>query len=56
VRRLRSGRTGVLLRPDPDLHPTILHTALPPHDELETATGRGWVVSPDGPRLAQLAH
>ncbi len=56
MRRLRSGRTGILLRPDPDLHPSLLHTSLPLHDELSPATGRGWVVSPDGVQAVQLAR
>jgi S-DNA-T family DNA segregation ATPase FtsK/SpoIIIE len=56
VRRLRAGRTGVLLRPDPDLHPPLLHTALPPHDELVPSPGRGWLVTPDGPVAVQLAR
>lgn len=55
VRRLRSGRTGILLRPDPDLHPGLLHTALPRHDELRPSTGRGWIVTPDTVVAAQLA-
>lgn len=56
LRRLRSGRTGILLRPDPDLHPPLLHTALPLHDELVPSAGRGWLVTPDGVTAVQLAH
>lgn len=56
LRRLRSGRTGILLRPDPDLHPPLLHTSLPLHDELIPAPGRGWLVSPDGVVAVQLAR
>jgi hypothetical protein len=56
IRRLRAARTGVLLRPDPDLHPPLLHTALPRHDELPAAAGRGWLVSPDGVVAVQLAR
>ena len=56
VRRLRAGRTGVLLRPDRDLHPGILHTTLPLHDELAPAPGRGWLLNVDEPRAVQLAH
>ncbi|UDY37297.1 FtsK/SpoIIIE domain-containing protein [Dermatobacter hominis] len=56
LRRLRSGRTGVLLRPDPDLHPALLHTALPRHDELPAAPGRGWLVTPDDVVAVQLAR
>lgn len=55
VRRLRSGRTGILLRPDPDLHSGLLHTALPRHDELRPSAGRGWIVTPDTVVAAQLA-
>jgi S-DNA-T family DNA segregation ATPase FtsK/SpoIIIE len=59
ARLLRAGRRGLLLRPDPDLHPPLLHTTLPPHDELEPAPGRGWLVGthPDaGPVAVQLAR
>lgn len=56
LRRLRSGRSGILLRPDPDLHPGLLHTALPRHDELPPAAGRGWIVTPDAARAVQLAR
>lgn len=56
VRRLRSGRTGILLRPDPDLHPGLLHASLPRHDELRPAPGRGWIVTPDGASAVQLAR
>lgn len=56
LRRLRSGRSGVLLRPDPDLHPGLLHTALPRHDELPPAAGRGWIVTPDAALAVQLAR
>lgn len=56
LRRLRSGRTGILLRPDADLHPGLLHTTLPRHDELAPAPGRGWIVSPDEVVAVQLAH
>ena len=56
LRRLRSGRTGMLLRPDPDLHPALLHTVLPLHDELAPAPGRGWIVTPDGVCGVQLAR
>jgi S-DNA-T family DNA segregation ATPase FtsK/SpoIIIE len=58
VRLLRSGRAGILLRPDPDLHAPLLHTVLPPHDDLAPVPGRGWLVDPDdpeGPRAVQLA-
>ena len=34
VRRLRSGRTGILLTPDPDLGGSLLHAALPRRDDL----------------------
>ncbi|MFZ4517776.1 MAG: FtsK/SpoIIIE domain-containing protein [Microthrixaceae bacterium] len=57
ARRLRVLRTGVLLRPDPDLHPPLLHTELPLRQELPAAAGRGWVVTPDAaPALVQLAR
>lgn len=55
-RRLRSTRTGLLLRPDPDLHPPLLHTSLPLHDELVPTAGRGWLVDPDGVVAVQLAR
>ena len=57
ARRLRVLRTGILLRPDPDLHPPLLHTELPLRQELPPAPGRGWVVTPDGaPEAVQLAR
>ncbi len=56
VRRLRSTRTGILLRPDPDLHPGLLHTSLPLHDDLTPAAGRGWMVTPDAVVALQLAR
>ncbi|MBS1837507.1 MAG: hypothetical protein JST64_07400, partial [Actinobacteria bacterium] len=55
VRRLRSGRQGILVRPDPDLHPGLLHTVLPLHDEIPAAPGRGWIVTPDGAVAVQVA-
>lgn len=55
VRRLRSTRTGILLRPDPDLHPALLHTSLPLHDDLTPAAGRGWLITPDAVVALQLA-
>ena len=53
--RLRSGRTGVLLGCDPDLHATLLHTEVRRCDELEPAPGRGWLVSPGSARAVQVA-
>jgi S-DNA-T family DNA segregation ATPase FtsK/SpoIIIE len=55
VRRLRNERTGLLLQPDPDLHPALLHATLPCHDELFPAPGRGWLVDADGVRPVQVA-
>ena len=55
ARRLRAGRGGLLLRPDPDLHPGLLHTALPPHDDLVMEAGRGWLVTPERVTPLQLA-
>lgn len=56
VRRLRSDRSGILLRPDPDLHPGLLGADLPLHDELDPAPGRGWVVTPEDAVPVQLAR
>ncbi len=53
--RLRSGRTGVLLGCDPDLHATLLHAEVRSCDELGRAPGRGWLVSPDSARAVQVA-
>jgi len=53
--RLRSGRTGVLLQPDPDVHAGLLHAALPRRDELPSCPGRGWVIGPAGATPAQVA-
>ena len=53
--RLRSGRTGVLLGCDPDLHATLLHTEVRRCDELERAPGRGWLVSPGSACAVQVA-
>ena len=55
VARLRSGRTGVLLRPDPDLHGGLLHATLSVRDDLPTGPGRGWLVHPTGARPVQMA-
>lgn len=41
---LRRGRRGLLLAPDPDLHPALLGTVLPRHDELPPGPGRAWAV------------
>jgi S-DNA-T family DNA segregation ATPase FtsK/SpoIIIE len=46
--RARAGRTGLLLRVDPDLHGALLHADLPRRDELAPRPGRGWCVGPDG--------
>ena len=53
--RVRAGRTGVLLQPDPDLHGSLLHTALPRRSELAVCAGRGWVVSGGILRQVQIA-
>ncbi len=53
--RLRSGRTGVLLRPDPDLHGGLLHATLAARDDLPPGPGRGWLVGPGGARPVQVA-
>jgi len=50
-RLLRVGRRGVLLQPDPDLHPPLLHTTVSRRDDLPSAPGRGWIVA-DGPPVA----
>lgn len=55
LRRMRSSGRGLLLCPDPDLHPSLLHTTLPPHDEISSAPGRGWLVHPDGVVAVQVA-
>ena len=53
--KLRSGRTGVLLRPDPDLHGGLLHATLSARDDLPPGPGRGWLVGPGTARPAQVA-
>ena len=55
VRRLRSGRTGILLTPDPDLGGSLLHAALPRRDDLPHAPGRGWLLHPGSATPVQLA-
>ena len=50
-RLLRIARRGVLLQPDPDLHPPLLHTSVPRRDDLPPGPGRGWIVG-DGPPVA----
>jgi S-DNA-T family DNA segregation ATPase FtsK/SpoIIIE len=55
VTRLRSGRTGIVLRTDGDLHGSVLHTDLPRRDELPRADGRGWLVQRDRLVPLQLA-
>ena len=52
--RARAGRSGLLLRADPDLHGTLLHTELPRRDELPARPGRGWCVGPDGAEPLQV--
>ena len=53
--KLRSGRTGVLLRPDPDLHGGLLHASLSARDDLPPGPGRGWLVGPGTARPVQVA-
>jgi hypothetical protein len=53
--RVRSGRTGILLRPDPDVHPGLLHARLPMRQELPEAPGRGWLLDPHGAAPIQVA-
>ena len=53
--KLRSGRTGVLLRPDPDLHGGLLHATLTARDDLPPGPGRGWLVGPGTARPVQVA-
>ncbi|MDQ2678249.1 MAG: FtsK/SpoIIIE domain-containing protein, partial [Actinomycetota bacterium] len=53
--RLRSGRTGVLLRPDPDLHGGLLHATLSARDDLPPGAGRGWLISPASAQPIQVA-
>ena len=55
VRRLRTGRTGILLTPDPDLGGSLLHAALPRRDDLPHAPGRGWLLHPGSATPVQLA-
>ena len=52
--RARAGRSGLLLRADPDLHGTLLHAELPRRDELPARPGRGWCVGPDGAEPLQV--
>jgi len=52
--RARAGRTGLLLRVDPDLHGALLHADLPRRDELAPRPGRGWCVGPDGVEPVQV--
>ena len=53
--KLRAGRTGVLLRPDPDLHGGLLHATLTARDDLPPGPGRGWLVGPGDARPVQVA-
>ena len=55
VTRVRAGRTGVLLCPDPDVHGSLLHTELPRRAELPMCPGRGWMVSGGVARAVQIA-
>ncbi len=55
-RVLRSGRFGVLLDCDPDVHPALLHTTVPRRDEVSARPGRGWLVGDGPPRLVQFAR
>ena len=52
--RARAGRSGLLLRVDPDVHGTLLHVDLPRRDELPPRPGRGWCVGPDGAEPLQV--
>ncbi len=53
--RIRSGRTGLLLQPDPDVHPAIFRTSLPARDELPSCPGRGWALGPGTATPLQVA-
>lgn len=53
--RLRGGRTGLLLQPDPDLHAGLLQASLPRRDELPACAGRGWVLGPGTATPLQVA-
>jgi hypothetical protein len=55
VVRVRSGRTGVLLQVERDLHAGLLHAALPVRDELPECPGRGWLVAPGRASVVQVA-
>lgn len=42
---IRASRTGILLRPDIDVHGSVLGTELHRRDELDDTVGRGWLVN-----------
>lgn len=55
VNAIRAGRTGILLRPDVDVHGAILGCDLGRRDELESRPGRGWLVADGDPTPVQIA-
>ena len=56
VVRVRSGRTGVLLQVERDLHAGLLHAVLPLREELPACPGRGWLVAPGSASAVQVAR
>lgn len=53
--RLRSGRTGLLLRPDPDTHGAILGAELERRDEIPRTAGSGFIVNGGQAKPVQVA-
>ena len=56
VTGLRAGCTGVLLGADAHHFGDLLHTDLPPREDVPPAPGRGWLVAAGVATPAQCAH